>query len=266
MEKKIKYKCEICGFFTHKKHNIDMHNKSKKHKLKYANIIIDKLEDDNNLLNQYNKELMKINKKLLLEGNTLKKQFKKINNNNEYMKKEIELLNQQTKSYLDMINDYRNGKICSNNNKQIKFLKEQNESLQQLNKEYTDMINIYKQETKFKNDHIINMEKKIKKIKSEGVLYITQPREFVDTKIYKIGRTCGLDQRDINYGKDNEFLYYSNKVDDIITREKFVKRTLYKKTDDETIDLIHRDDIGDETFEGDIKILIECINTWTSDT
>jgi hypothetical protein len=89
---------------------------------------------------------------------------------------------------------------------------------------------------------------------SAGCIYILREREFIKTKenIYKIGRTSKtIHERFKQYPKNSELINSFN-VNDVLIYERLAISEFSKL-------FIHRNDIGNEYFEGDIILMMDIL-------
>jgi hypothetical protein len=83
-------------------------------------------------------------------------------------------------------------------------------------------------------------------------IYLLQEREFLNTDIFKVGRTCQVDFRRFNsYPKDSKLVSYVT-VNDSIKMEKII-------LDDFKRQFKLRSDVGREYFQGDSMLMIKNI-------
>ena len=91
-----------------------------------------------------------------------------------------------------------------------------------------------------------------------GYVYLLIEREFINAnqQVYKIGRTgqnCPW-ERFKNYPKQSQFIFFFS-----VNNYKKIKQNIKKKIKYTNL-IIHRKDIGEEYFEGNINIFIEIFN------
>ena len=81
-------------------------------------------------------------------------------------------------------------------------------------------------------------------------IYLLQEKEFIKTNIYKIGIT-----QEINQYPENSIILFQIDCNNI-SEEEIIKQIIKQFTEN----FIQRKDIGDESFEGDSKKMINMIN------
>jgi len=84
-----------------------------------------------------------------------------------------------------------------------------------------------------------------------GVIYIMHLREFLETNVYKIGRTRELLARTTGYPKGSKILY-ACVVNDPLESENQIKNLFAKR-------FVQRTDYGSEYFEGDLSTMIQML-------
>jgi hypothetical protein len=124
-------------------------------------------------------------------------------------------------------------------------------------KELRNEINKLKNEIdKIKNNkkEIINNEEK--NSITDGFIYIIHEREFIESNknIYKIGRTHNTTKRIANYPKNSIYCFFRQSNNMIKDENKLVKT--FKDN------FIHKNEIGNEYFEGNLTDMIKIINCY----
>lgn len=119
------------------------------------------------------------------------------------------------------------------------------ECLNELDTYKKNEISFLRNEVKHLSNIIDNKlyEEKTKKNYIKEFIYLVQPREFIDSRVYKIGKTINPKQRLTSYPKGSKIILIVPCEDCSMEEKKLIE--IFKEK------FIHKDIFGHEYFEGD---------------